>query len=327
MADLKTDYKDDVLDSAVNEKRKWTVTENGDGTVTITDATTYLQRGDMFGAAELNEITLAVNECFQSVSNGKALIASAIADKKVATDATATFAQMAENISKIVLGSGNATVADVLSGKTFTNDDGVEYAGTMTNNGAVSKSITPSTSSQSYTIPKGYHDGAGKVTVAAAPTSLINGDATAANVLYGKTFFSDSYTAKTGSMTNNGAVSKSITPSTSAQSYTVPAGYHNGSGKVSVAAIPSTYKEAKTSTFTVTVSKSTAGTSADPQSYSLSFGKTFASTPTVVVQTVSNQNAYVVSVSSITTTGCTVKLRSKISNADQEGSFRWIAIV
>lgn len=142
MADLKTDYKDDVLDTSVNEKRKWIITENGDGTVTITDATTYSQMGDVFGSADLNAITLAVNECFQSVSDGKALVASAITDKKVATDATATFSQMAENISKIVLGSGNATKTDVLSGKTFTNDDGVEYTGSMPNIKDIDDAIT-----------------------------------------------------------------------------------------------------------------------------------------------------------------------------------------
>ncbi len=44
---------------------------------------------------------LVVKEVFQSVSNGKELIASAITDKGVLTDATATFDVMAENIVKI----------------------------------------------------------------------------------------------------------------------------------------------------------------------------------------------------------------------------------
>ena len=35
----------------------------------------------------------------------------------------------------------------------------------MTNNGAISKTITPSANTQSYTIPKGYHNGSGKITV------------------------------------------------------------------------------------------------------------------------------------------------------------------
>ena len=40
-----------------------------------------------------------------------------------------------------------------------------------------------------------------------------------------------------GSMKNNGAVTKTFTPSASSQSYTIPAGYHNGSGKVTCNAV------------------------------------------------------------------------------------------
>ena len=49
-------------------------------------------------------ITARLNEVFQSVSNGKTLIASAITGKGVPTDATDTFATMASNISNIPSG-------------------------------------------------------------------------------------------------------------------------------------------------------------------------------------------------------------------------------
>lgn len=91
---------------------------------------------------DLTKINERLDECFQSVSDGKELIASAITDKKVPTDADATFAEMAANIESLKLGSGNATAADVLKGKTFTNDDGVEYTGNMTNNAGTTKSAT-----------------------------------------------------------------------------------------------------------------------------------------------------------------------------------------
>ena len=55
---------------------------------------------------------------------------------------------------------GDAVAANVLAGKTFTNDNGFD-TGTMVNNGAVSGSATPSTP---YTIPEGYHNGSGTVT-------------------------------------------------------------------------------------------------------------------------------------------------------------------
>lgn len=123
---MKTDWKDDIF-----TQRKIRLTENSDGTVTPEDATEYTQRGDLFGAKELNTIGEEVNEIKKSVSDGKALVAAAITAKRVTTAATDTFAKMAENIKKIVLGSGNAQPADVLAGKTATNDSGVEFMGTM----------------------------------------------------------------------------------------------------------------------------------------------------------------------------------------------------
>lgn len=55
--------------------------------------------------------------------------------------------------------AGNATPADVLAGKTFSNDYGPDQIGTMPDNGAVV--ITPST--VNYPIPAGYHNGSGYV--------------------------------------------------------------------------------------------------------------------------------------------------------------------
>lgn len=132
MADLPTNYLDDILAQSMNGKRKYRITR-ADGTfeeVTLEDVSEYEQVGSNFGAGDINKTNQEVNELFQSVSNGKSLIASAITDKKVPTDATATFAEMAENISGLKLGSGNAVPSDVKAGKTFTNSDGVEYTGT-----------------------------------------------------------------------------------------------------------------------------------------------------------------------------------------------------
>ena len=55
---------------------------------------------------------------------------------------------------------GDALPAEVLSGKTFTNDNGAQ-TGTMPNRGAISQSLS---AGQSYTIPEGYHNGNGIVT-------------------------------------------------------------------------------------------------------------------------------------------------------------------
>lgn len=50
---------------------------------------------------------LVIKEVFQSVSEGKSILASAITDKGVPTDASETFQGMAENILAIVSGSGD----------------------------------------------------------------------------------------------------------------------------------------------------------------------------------------------------------------------------
>lgn len=60
-----------------------------------------------------------------------------------------------------------ATAASILSGKTaYVN--GSKITGTMTNNGAVAKTMT---ANGSYTIPAGYHNGSGKVTVNVSSSS------------------------------------------------------------------------------------------------------------------------------------------------------------
>lgn len=125
--------------------------------------------------------------------------------------------------------TGNAIAANVLETKTFYSNSVQQLSGSMKNNGAYTISITPGTSAQSQTIPEGYHNGSGVVTVAAAPLSLVDGTAVASDVLSGKTFFSDSYNVKTGTMANRGAVTTSVG---FGGSYTILAGYHNGQGKV-----------------------------------------------------------------------------------------------
>ena len=57
--------------------------------------------------------------------------------------------------------TGNATTADVLSGKTFANASSDSLTGAMTNNGAVSEALN---CGDSYTVPAGYHNGSGTVT-------------------------------------------------------------------------------------------------------------------------------------------------------------------
>lgn len=64
---LRTDYKDDILDISKNEKRKYNMITNSDGTVSFEDVTVYSQVGDTFGAADVNKITAALNNTEGSV--------------------------------------------------------------------------------------------------------------------------------------------------------------------------------------------------------------------------------------------------------------------
>lgn len=164
--------------------------------------------------------------------------------------------------------SVTAAAGDVLSTKVFVNSSGTVTTGTMANNGAVSKTLDATSNNQSYSVPAGYHNGSGtvsivleeksatpsgssqnitptsgkvlsKVTVAAIPgkyADTTGDDAVAANLLYGKkahSISSGSAVAITGSMPNNGAITATI-DGLSTTSYTVAAGYHNGSGTVSL---------------------------------------------------------------------------------------------
>lgn len=155
-----------------------------------------------------------------------------------------------------------AGAADVLANKVIVNADGETVAGTMPNNGAVTKTLDATTTS--YTVAKGYHSGAGtvkittetktatptkaaqditptsgkvlsKVTVAKIPDAyqdVTPVTATAPHVLDGDIFVDTEGNPVEGTMANNGAVNQTL--SGSATSYTVPAGYHDGTGKVNI---------------------------------------------------------------------------------------------
>lgn len=156
-----------------------------------------------------------------------------------------------QDTSPVTAGAG-----DVLANKVIVNADGETVAGTMPNNGAVSKTLDAAT--KSYTVPAGYHDGTGKVqivteektatptkaaqeitpatgkvlskvSIGAIPANYIDtsdADALAANILEDKTAYVDGAKV-TGTMANNGAISKTI-DGLNVTSYTVPAGYTSG---------------------------------------------------------------------------------------------------
>ena len=198
----------------------------GNGKIKMGDGTTAYSSLPYFFEPTIVDVATSTIEFTEATETDNAVLLSAISSgaqlktligniKKLLSNLNTSVTQLNNdfasfNLSKSKIVSSALGIALGLTSNTTIADISTKISN-IVNNGAISKTITPSTSSQSYTVPKGYHNGTGKVTVNAAPTSLINGDATEANVLSGKTFFSDSYTAKTGTMTNNGGTTKSAT--------------------------------------------------------------------------------------------------------------------
>lgn len=146
--------------------------------------------------------------------------------------------------------------SDLLAGKELIGQNGAKITGSMSNIGAVTQSLNANATS--YTIPSGYHNGSGKVSITTetksvtptksaqtvTPTSgkvlssvsvgaipsqyVTTTDATAIadEILSGETAYVNG--AKiTGSMPNNGAVSR-VMDGINVKNINVPAGYTSG---------------------------------------------------------------------------------------------------
>lgn len=97
-----------------------------------------------------------------------------------------------------------------------------------------SKSATPTKKQQSITPDSGYY-GLSDVTVAAIPDAyqdVTSVTAAAGDVLTGKVYVTAGGVVTTGTMANNGAVSKTL--DATSITYTIPAGYHSGKGTVTI---------------------------------------------------------------------------------------------
>lgn len=63
---LPTNYVDDVLNGAMDGKRRYREIPNADGTISLEDATTYDQVGSNFGASQLNLMSDNINQSFDA---------------------------------------------------------------------------------------------------------------------------------------------------------------------------------------------------------------------------------------------------------------------
>ena len=163
-----------------------------------------------------------------------------------------------QDVSSVTAGAEH-----VLTGVVYVTADGTVTPGEMLNHGAVDKTLDVTTIT--YAIPKGFHNGNGKVklvleTKTVTPTKAqqkvtptsgkvlsevtvepipdkyqdVSGvTAGESHVLEGYKIVDASGKTVNGGIPNKGAVTATIDGLTTT-SYDIPAGYHNGSGKVSL---------------------------------------------------------------------------------------------
>lgn len=238
------------------------IEDQGSVSATVQEGTTYtIPRGYHNGSGTVSGVAGGGNYSLQSKS-----VIPTKAQQNVTADSgyyglsDVTVAAIPENYQDVA--AVTATAADVLANKIIVDSTGKSIAGTMANNGAVEQTLN--TTTLSYTIPAGYHNGSGKVdivtetktvtptktaqsitpasgkvlskvTVNAIPDAYqdVTGvTATAANVLDGEFFVTSAGVLTEGTMANNGAISKTI-DGMNTTSVTIPAGYTSG-GTVSL---------------------------------------------------------------------------------------------
>ena len=136
-----------------------------------------------------------------------------------------------------------ASASEILATKTA-HARGAKLTGTMPNNGGITGSITAK--SQEYTIPQGYHDGSGKVSISSTEQAKL----IPANIRQGITVL-----GVEGSMSGSEGViaqSKTATPTFSSQVISPDTGYTHLT-QVTVEAIAVTYADNSAGGKTVTI--------------------------------------------------------------------------
>ena len=126
-----------------------------------------------------------------------------------------------------------AVASEILATKTA-HARGVALTGTMPNRGAVTGTI--SSKAEQYTIPQGYHDGSGKVSISSTEQAKLIPE----NIRQGVTVLGVEGTMSGQEDVN--AQSRTVTPATTQQVITPETGY-NYLSQVTVEAVPVTYTD------------------------------------------------------------------------------------
>ena len=186
--------------------------------------------------AEENKTNIA--KSIESITNSRNTIRNKLIDFGLAQN-NDQLAALATAISNIT--DNGSVQASVMEGETYNIPKGYhDGSGTVSgvagggNYNLQSKTVTPSKAQQPITADEGYY-GLSDVTVKAIPEAyqdVTAVTATAADVLATKVIVNATGKVTTGTMPNNGAVSKTLDSTTT--NYAIPAGYHSGTGSVNV---------------------------------------------------------------------------------------------
>ena len=186
--------------------------------------------------AEENKTNIA--KSIESITNSRNTIRNKLIDFGLAQN-NDQLAALATAISGIV--DNGSVQANVKEGETYRIPKGYhDGSGTVSgvagggNYNLQSKTVTPTKAQQPITADEGYY-GLSDVTVKAIPEAyqdVTAVTATAADVLATKVIVDATGRVTTGTMPNNGAVSKTLDSTTT--NYAIPAGYHSGAGSVSI---------------------------------------------------------------------------------------------
>lgn len=168
MADLKTTYQDDVLDTSVNEKRKYNMIQNADGTVSFEDVTTYSQIGDSFGAADINSTNEKVNEVNNNLESMKTY--SKYSTYSTEEQVIGKWVDGKTIYRKFVYSGQNAENSIDISGLNIETIINIDGFGRLMN----SSSIIPIQFYDSTTFCGFYYDSATKTLRAKATNVLVN---------------------------------------------------------------------------------------------------------------------------------------------------------
>lgn len=186
--------------------------------------------------AEENKTNIA--KSIESITNSRNTIRNKLIDFGLAQN-NDQLAALATAISNIT--DNGSVQASVREGETYNIPKGYhDGSGTVSgvsgggNYNLQSKTVTPTKAQQPITADEGYY-GLSDVTVKAIPEAyqdVTAVTATAADVLATKVIVDATGRVTTGTMPNNGAVSKTLDSTTT--NYAIPAGYHSGTGSVSI---------------------------------------------------------------------------------------------